>query len=190
MCVLFFVSPLLQLSNLLCAHRDQPLKTAAPGSFDSSFLWPTRIPAGAQRARGEGDWRAYFPVAPPALTWPWAKAASIYPGSQLLSGGLFPTAPDHLAHSSCQLGLNIAMLAHSWNHHSHLSKNISLLGSLLIPFEVPSASCWNPSNVAEDAVVRMKKINSCSSWNLLPESNEGVGMRQLANKKLNKHGQC
>ena len=122
MCVLFFVSPLLQLSNLLCAHRDQPLKTAAPGSFDSSFLWPTRIPAGAQRARGEGDWRAYFPVAPPALTWPWAKAASIYPGSQLLSGGLFPTAPDHLAHSSCQLGLNIAMLAHSWNHHSHLSK--------------------------------------------------------------------
>ena len=52
------------------------------------------------------------------------------------------------------------------------------------------SSCWNPSNVAEDAVVRMKKISSLSSWNLLPESNEGVGMRQLANKKLNKHEQC
>lgn len=66
--------------------------------------------------------------------------------------------------------------------------NISLLSSLLIPFEVPSASCWNPGNVAEDAVVRMEKINSLSSWNLLPESNEGVGMRPLANRKLNKRG--
>lgn len=154
MCVLFFVCPLLQLSNLLCAHRDQPLKTAAPGSFDSSFLWPTRVPAGAQRARGEGDWRVYFPVAPPALTWSWAKAASIYPGSQLLSGGLFPTAPDHLAHSSCQLGLNIAMLAHSWNHPSHLSKTSvrlsshTLWGAIYLLLESKQC-CWGCSGENE-----------------------------------------
>lgn len=97
----------------------------------------------------------------------------------------FPHSSDCLTLSPCQLGLNIAVLAHL---KPSFSISVKHLFVKLSSHTLWGAICLllNPGNVAEDAVVRMEKINSLSSWNLLPESNEGVGMRPLANRKLNK----
>lgn len=95
MCVLFFVCPLLQLQPALCPQRST-LKTVAPGLFDSSLLWPMRVPAEAQSGQEERGTRESISQWLLLLPWPWAKAASTCLGSQLLSGGLFLTALDCL----------------------------------------------------------------------------------------------
>ena len=119
---LFSVCSLLHLSNLLCAHGDQPLQSAASGSLDSRCMEPMTVLAGAQTARGERDWSVYSLTAPPTPTRPWARATFFCLRSQLLSGGLFPTAPDCLTPSPCPPGLNVAMASHSCKYHSSLSK--------------------------------------------------------------------